>query len=227
VLVVLRRLDALIALVGHDGLLDGEPRVLRVEVEVTNAQARQLAPAQAAICEHEDDEAVAVLAAVLRLVNGLGERGDLIVGQVTLARLGRLRELEPLRRVGGQPPVLDREPQRAREHVHDLPHRGGGAGERRGPLLHAQSREVADRGLPQLGDDVLVDDVLDPAAGRRPEVAAGGEPGGEPFGQGHPCSRGVEVAALGDVDLRGRQEQLGRFLVVKPRFCVCFLSGRR
>jgi hypothetical protein len=165
-------------------------------------------PAEPAVGEREHDQAVAVLAAVLRLVDRLRERSDLIMREVPLARLGRLRQLEACRGVRGQALVLDGEAQRPGEHVHDLAHRRRRPRQRRGPLLHAQPREAPDLDGAEFGDDVLVDDVLDPAAGRRPQIASRAEPGLEPVGNGDLGARGVEVAALGDVDLSGRQEQL-------------------
>ena len=47
-LVVLRWLDPLIALVGHNGLRDRQTRMLCVEVEVTDTQPRQQTQARAA-----------------------------------------------------------------------------------------------------------------------------------------------------------------------------------
>ncbi|WP_460784857.1 hypothetical protein [Microbacterium tumbae] len=105
---LLRRLDALVSLVGDDGLLDGQARVFRVEVEVADSQPGEFAPAQAAVREGEHDEAVPVVSIVLHLVNGPSERRDLIVREAALARLRRLGELESGGRVRRQALVLDR-----------------------------------------------------------------------------------------------------------------------
>ena len=77
VLVILRRLDALVALVGDDGLLHLEAGA--GEVEILDSYSRQLAPAESAIRHQQDEPVVAEFAPVRPLADRQGERGDFVV----------------------------------------------------------------------------------------------------------------------------------------------------
>ena len=97
VLVVLRRLDALVALVGDDGLFHLEAGA--GEVEILDTHSRQLAPAESAIC-HQQDGSAAKLAPVRSTADREGV--DLIVTHVALRGLDPDRKREALWRAGSR-----------------------------------------------------------------------------------------------------------------------------
>ncbi|MEO6116262.1 MAG: hypothetical protein ABIP33_07755, partial [Pseudolysinimonas sp.] len=206
VLVVLRRLDALVALVGDDCLLDLEPAA--IEVDVAHAEAGELAPTEAAVGQREDDRVVAV-AGSLRAAPDLDrESGNLVVREVALRVPDLLRQLEPLRRVRRDAPILDRELQRAGEDVHDLPDALRGAGKCGGPLLHAEAVQLAKRDSAEPRRDVVRDDTDDARAGRRAQVGASGEPNRHPAIDGRAGLDGVDVDAATLVELDAGEKEL-------------------
>ena len=172
------------------------------EVDITDAQSRQLAPPQTGVREDEDQQPEPLPCGLGP--DGFGQRRNLLVREELLVRLRLPWQLQPHGWVGRDTPIIDSKLQPCREHVDDLPHRAGALGstEPRCPLLRLQPPEVGERDVPERRDDVVAHNALHAIQRGFSQIRSAVEPRSHPVGDRDPRPRRVDVSpsALGDFD---------------------------